>query len=252
MVTKITKTFKRHELKYFVTPLQFETIKNEIDKRLILDSFCRKQGCYSIYNIYFDTANDEIIKHCLSKPYYREKLRLRSYTVPLKGSDNIFLELKKKINGVSVKRRAVLPFAQANDFLTKRIVPLLKSYEDQEVIKEIAYFLSRYQVGPKVFISYRRLAYLDVDDPSFRLSFDFDILTRREEVSFFYGDYGTELLDTDDILMEIKCGKSIPFWLCRLLSEMGIHRTSFSKYGAEYKKFRAAPYLYQGVWEARR
>jgi hypothetical protein len=36
--------------------------------------------------------------------------------------------------------------------------------------------------------------------------------------------------------MEIKCSGNIPLWLCRMMSELGIKRTSFSKYGTEYKK----------------
>ena len=105
--------------------------------------------------------------------------------------------------------------------------------------REISCFQRRYAAKPKVFISYRRTAWFDREDPDFRVSFDFDIMTRRFDVSLDAGDYGTELLETDNILMEIKCGGAIPLWLCRLLWEMGVGRTGFSKYGAEYKKYCA-------------
>lgn len=232
----VTKTFKRYELKYFVTPAQFEIIRAALDNRMSLDEFCRKDGSYMIYNLYFDTPDDEIIRLSLNRPYYKEKLRLRSYTMPTCGEDTVFLELKKKIGGIVAKRRAIMTFAQATDFLEHGNIPALKTYEDNQVLCEISCFLRRYPVAPKVFISYERIAFADKEDPSLRVSFDFDILTRRSAVSLTAGDWGTELLDSGDILMEIKCGGAIPLWLCRMLSELGIRRTRFSKYGTEYKK----------------
>jgi hypothetical protein len=137
-----------------------------------------------------------------------------------------------------------MEFKQATDFLEQGTVPDLASYEDRQVLAEITAFIHRYQVEPKVFISYERVAYFDKDDPDFRVSFDSNILTRRSNVSLSAGDYGTELLDSDDILMEIKCGGAIPLWLCRMLSDMRIYKTNFSKYGAEYKQHIGRPFIY--------
>lgn len=39
-----------------------------------------KEGVqYNIYNIYYDHDQHDVIKHSISKPYYKEKLRLRRY-----------------------------------------------------------------------------------------------------------------------------------------------------------------------------
>jgi hypothetical protein len=192
-----------------------------------------------IYNLYFDTENDEIIRHSLDKPYYKEKLRMRSYTMPTSGDDTVFLELKKKIGGIVAKRRAIMTYAQATDFLEKGVLPALKTYEDRQVLSEIGCFMRRNPILPKVFISYERVAYFDREDPELRVSFDRNILTRRTDVNLLAGDYGTDLLDSDDILMEIKCSGSIPLWLCRMMSELGIRKITFSKYGTEYKKYSA-------------
>ena len=37
--------------------------------------------------------------------------------------------------------------------------------------------------------------------------------------------------------MEIKVGDAMPDWLVRKLSELGIYKTSFSKYGRAYTNF---------------
>lgn len=232
------KTFKRYEIKYFVTPSQFETLKEKFKEHMQLDGYCKKTGSYMIYNLYFDTENDDIIRRSLDKPYYKEKLRMRSYTMPTSGKDTVFLEIKKKIGGIVAKRRAIMEYAQARAFMENGIMPELKSYEDRQVMDEIAQFLRRYRAKPKVFISYERTAFFDKEDPELRLSFDKNILARRECVSFSDGDYGNEIIEDDRILMEIKCDGHMPLWLTQLLSEMKLYKSNFSKYGTEYKKYQ--------------
>ncbi|UWG98979.1 polyphosphate polymerase domain-containing protein [Dehalobacter sp. DCM] len=231
------KTFKRYEVKYLVTPDQYRIIRSELDKYMVLDKFCRKKGSYMIYNVYFDTENDDVIRRSLAKPYYKEKLRMRSYTIPVSGEEEVFLELKKKIGGIVTKRRAILTLNQANNFLKNGLIPDCDDYKDRQVLAEIADFLSRYPAKPKVFISYERTAFFAKDNPELRVSFDENILTRRDQVDLSSGDFGTDLLADDRILMEVKCEGHIPLWLCQLLSQLKIYKTTFSKYGTEYKNY---------------
>ena len=49
-------------------------------------------------NIYFDTSDDYLIRTSLSKPDYKEKLRLRAYGRPDENSE-AFIEIKKKFKG---------------------------------------------------------------------------------------------------------------------------------------------------------
>jgi SPX domain protein involved in polyphosphate accumulation len=229
----------RYEVKYFVSPEQYEAIKTELAKRMDPDKYCKNTGSYMIYNVYFDTDDDEIIRQSLEKPYYKEKLRMRSYKMPTSGDDTVFLELKKKIGGIVAKRRAKLTYAQALSFIECGAVSDLESYQDGQVLSEISEFLGRYPAKPKVFLSYERCAFFDRDDPDLRVSFDRNILARRDRPDLTSGDYGAELLMNDGILMEIKCSGQIPIWICKMLSEMKLYTTSFSKYGTEYRNYMA-------------
>jgi VTC domain. len=157
--------------------------------------------------------------------------------MPTCDADTVFLELKKKIGGIVSKRRAIMTYIQATDFIDKGIFPELNTYEDRQVMNEIAAFMSRYGVKPKVFISYEREAFFEKTNPELRVSFDRNILTRRENVSLKEGDFGIDLLEDDKVLMEIKCDGHIPLWLSSLLSEMKLFKTNFSKYGTEYRRF---------------
>ena len=232
-----TKTFKRYEIKYFVTPAQYTILCQELKKHMRLDPYCTDGASYMIYNLYFDTPDNTIIRHSLAKPYYKEKLRLRSYQMPTTDNDLVFLELKKKIGGIVAKRRAVLHYPEALAFISTGIPPQTDNYQDRQVALEIVNFLCRYTVLPKVYISYERVAYFGKVDKEFRVSFDKNILSRRSHVNLYDGDYGTELLADGLCLMEIKCAGAMPLWLTTMLSAMQIYPTSFSKYGTEYKRY---------------
>lgn len=64
-------------------------------------------GAYTICNIYYDTGDWRLICKSLEKPVYKEKLRVRSYGVPT-GDDKVFVELKKKYDGMVYKRRVAM------------------------------------------------------------------------------------------------------------------------------------------------
>lgn len=64
-------------------------------------------GAYTICNIYYDTGDWRLIRKSLEKTVYKEKLRIRSYGVPT-GDDKVFVELKKKYDGVVYKRRIAM------------------------------------------------------------------------------------------------------------------------------------------------
>ena len=73
-------------------------------------------GHSTICNIYFDTPNYLLARLSGEKPVYKEKLRLRTYGVP-KAESPSFVELKKKYQGIVYKRRIVMPYGEAYDWL---------------------------------------------------------------------------------------------------------------------------------------
>lgn len=230
-------SFKRYEKKYMLTEEQFNNLIPRLLEYMEEDEHCKSGEDYSIYNIYYDTKNSDLIKHSLSKPYYKEKLRLRSYKVPKSPKDKVFLELKKKIGGIVNKRRVVLTLEEAYKFLESGQRPITKDYISEQVINEIEYFLSRNTVYPTAYISYSRMAFFGKEDRDFRVTFDSNILTRRNDLYLEMGSFGEELLKPGSRLMEVKILGAIPLWLANIFSELSIYSTSFSKYGNEYKKY---------------
>lgn len=229
--------FKRYEQKLMLNQTQFEALIPKLLEYMNYDGNCKNGNEYSILNIYYDTCDNYLIRNSLSKPFYKEKLRVRSYGVIKSPNEKVFLELKKKIGGIVNKRRAVLTFQEVNDFITFGKEPVTDNYMNKQVIQEIKYFLSNNKVKPVTFISYKRIAFFGKDDKDFRLTFDRNIITRRNDLNFEKEIYGTQLLDQGQHLMEIKILSSVPVWLAEILSELKIYKANFSKYGTEYKKY---------------
>ncbi len=227
MASNVQCSFKRYEKKYMMTPEQFKRILLGIQNYVRPDEF----GNYTICNIYYDTDDFQLIRTSLEKPVYKEKLRMRSYGVP--GShDKVFVELKKKYDGVVYKRRVVMEASEAAGYINDARPPK----KENQICHEIDWFMKSYQPKPKVFIAYDRLAFAGLENSELRITFDTNLRWRDTELDLRAGDYGMPILSQDQILMEIKIPGSAPVWLARLLSENHVFPTSFSKYGTCYKQ----------------
>lgn len=190
-----------------------------------------KYGLHTICSIYFDTDDDRLIRNSIERPLYKEKLRLRSYGVPTNDDSEVFLELKKKYKGIVYKRREALTLFAAESYIQNGLFPA-----DSQIFREINYFRSYYSAYPKIFIAYDRIAMAGNSDTNLRMTFDFRIRCRRNDLDLQAGDHGTELLSSGSVLMEIKIPGAMPLWLCSALSQLKLYPVSFSKYGQFYIK----------------
>lgn len=188
-------------------------------------------GLHTICSIYFDTDDNRLIRNSIEKPLYKEKLRLRSYGVPTNDDFEVFLELKKKYKGIVYKRRQALTLSAAKGYIQNDLLPA-----DSQIFREIDYFRSYYSAYPKIFIAYDRIAMAGNSDTNLRMTFDFRIRCRRNDLDLQAGDHGTELLSSGSVLMEIKIPGAMPIWLCSALSQLKLYPVSFSKYGQFYIK----------------
>ena len=155
---------------------------------------------------------------------------MRSYG-PVCGNDSVFLELKKKYDGVVYKRRISLPLDLAEAYMHGEIA----MPSDTQIGREIDWFCHSYRdLIPAAHISYDRNAWFDRIDPELRLTFDRNILWQTEDCSLSALPCGHSILGAGESLLEIKTASAIPMWLVSLLNEAEIRKTSFSKYGSAY------------------
>ena len=231
----ITEVFNRCEHKYMLNRETYEKVLRIMDEHMEKDSHNIGHEPYTISNIYYDTPDDFLIRTSLSKPEYKEKLRLRSYGIPQGGDSEVFLEMKKKFKGIVYKRRSKLSLYEAYEFLETGTLPVIQDYMNPQVMRELEYFLKIYDLQPKLYLAYDRVAYFEKNNRDLRVSFDMNIRSRRYDLRLEKGDYGEKLFSEDLYLMEIKTSFAKPLWICDMLDFLEIRRQSFSKYGTEFK-----------------
>jgi hypothetical protein len=223
----VQMNFKRREVKYLITDEQRERLMQLFAQHMVADEW----GASTVCNVYYDTPSQLLIRRSLDKPEYKEKIRVRSYG-PAKPGKPVFLELKKKYDGIVYKRRCSASLSEVDAFFAGEHAPAT------QIEREIDFAIRRYEgIFPYVYLAYDREAFYGANDHDFRVTFDENILFRDYDMSLGSDIYGTPLLKDGKILMEIKCSGGIPLWMTQVLSEEHIYKTSFSKYGTAYSRY---------------
>lgn len=220
--------FRRVEKKYLLTKEEKDNLFNLIWPYIEEDKYFKS----IISNIYFDTVDNDIIINSIDKPIFKEKLRLRSYTVPVDMDSEVFLEIKRKFKGVVGKRRVSLKLKDFYDFYDNR------DYEKSQIFEEIRYAFDYYGLVPKIFVGYDRVSYKGKDDEGLRITFDSNLRSRFDNLRLEYEDTGDNYFDCDMYIMEIKTLGAMPFWLVDSLSKLKIYPISFSKVGRIYSSLK--------------
>ena len=219
--------FQRVEKKYKMSKAQYSAFFELTKDKLQADEY----GLHTIHNLYFDTDHYDLIRQSIEKPRYKEKFRVRGYGNVTEESP-VYLEIKKKYKGIVYKRRITVPCAVARDYLEKGIRPEVDAKQEQ-ILKEIDYFLKFYKPVPKIYLAYDRVAYFGTEDADLRITIDRNIRSRYDNLHLGCVE-GCRCLDPDMYLMEIKVAGAYPMWLAKLLGELEIYPVSFSKYGTIY------------------
>ena len=233
--------FDRIEKKYLITSKQKDAIRSAVKKHMNKDGYHKSE----VYNIYFDTANFDLIIKSIDNPNFKEKLRARSYG----GYDKVFLEIKTKLKGyeddetrerVGYKRRVLITH---RDF--ERLVRGEKTAEelarekvelgtDVQIAREVDYLMRFFDLEPRILVYYDRESY--VGEAGLRVTFDENLSFRNQNLSFKRESIDQKYFqDEKDTIMEIKAHGVIPLWLCRTLSSARAYPARFSKIGKIYE-----------------
>ncbi len=223
----LNKVIDREEQKYYLSNEQYDNLVSMIKDNIVPDNYFKE----TIYNIYFDNDDYELINRSLEKPLYKEKLRLRSYE-KTNMDTLVFLEIKKKLESNSNKRRISIKYQDYLNYINNNVLP-----DSGQIMEEIDYCFKKYRLKPKVKLRYDRLAYVLKEDNDFRITFDNNI--RYSLNSFDFNDIKCDkLFLKDGYIMEIKTFKGIPLWLNKILLNLEIYPTSYSKVGRLFESLK--------------
>ncbi|MGM0329545.1 polyphosphate polymerase domain-containing protein [Enterococcus sp. AZ084] len=226
---KLKNVFQRKETKYLIPTTQFHSFLKDLKKQMQIDEY----GLHTILSLYFDTPDDRFITNSMTKPKYKEKFRVRSYGLPQETS-MVFLEIKKKVNGIVYKRRMPLTYAEYLQWLDQKHFPKNK---DEQIPQEVNWLFKRNpDLSPKTMIIYERMSLFGTSDPDFRVTFDQNIRFRSTNLDLSITGDETLVAPEIGVLMEVKALGAYPLWFVELLNNYQLRKGSFSKYAETYQR----------------
>ncbi len=218
---------KRYEIKYLINESQRAYLERELEGRLFPDRY----GETTIASLYYDTPDFRLVRASLDRPAYKEKLRLRSYG-PASDTSPVFLEMKRKADGVVYKRRVQTTVPQADRFIAGDA----GLDASGQISAELTGFRDHYgSLQPACLIVYERIAYYE-SDGDLRLTMDRNPRYRMDDPVLGGSADGEPLLPAGYSILEVKVQQSMPLWLAGVLSRGNIYKSSFSKYGEAYRR----------------
>ncbi len=231
--------FDRVEKKYLIDDSQKQLILNEITKHMHHSEYFES----TVYNIYFDTDNYDLIIKSIDKPEFKEKLRARSY----EGYDRVFLEIKTKLRGKEMnygyKRRVQITvkdyekLVKGKKTAAELAVQKIEKAPDLQIANEVDYLINYLDLKPKILVYYDRTSFKG--ENLLRITFDENLKYRAKSLKFTQGKRDKSYFKNEkNIIMEIKANGVIPLWLAHALSQAKAYPTSFSKIGKVYETLR--------------
>jgi hypothetical protein len=226
------RRFNRFELKYLLTLKQAETLKKALSVCLVPDDNGGGDGHYTLSSLYYDSPGFRCFWENLDGIKFRRKLRLRRYETGeiLTEETPVFLEIKQRVDRVTQKRRAILPYREALRLCNDRQMPDCAP-DDRAVIEEIYVFLWQYNLRPASIVRYDRQAFIGTDhNPGLRVTFDTSLSFQGHQLHLHEEPSGLPMLPADSAIMEIKVNERIPIWLTELVAAQNLQLVGFSKY----------------------
>jgi hypothetical protein len=221
------RDFNRFEFKYVVPERAARELAAGLEGYAHPDPHSGPDG-YPVHSVYWDSPGLVFFWEKLDGEKYRRKLRFRRY----EGTDEIFIEIKQRMDRTVQKRRVLWPVERAQALFGRGdIDPALESEVDERVVME-ALFLCRYHgLEPKMAVGYRREAFFGTFESDLRITFDrrlqYDTHALDLRAPFKTGKY---LLDVDQVVVELKFNNRVPLWLTKLAQRQGLELQRLSKY----------------------
>jgi len=230
--------FNRLEYKYKMDRATMKSVTAALASRVTADPYSQgENGFYVVNNIYLDTQDDWFIRNSLDKPRYKEKMRVRYYGDVLAGTNSpTFIEIKKNFMKNGNKRRVTLPAGDIWSWVHEHKFPDAPNV-NQQILREMDIILKQYGPVYKTALFYDRRAFFSKEyGKSLRITYDYNIRYRNDNVNFHSGSAGQLIYPKDHYILEVKfVGMPMPMWFSRMLAEHGLVRQPFSKIGISWR-----------------
>ena len=218
----------RHELKFFISPLQYQVLSRTLKAMLNPDPNGDENNQYHIRSLYFDTAYDSALYDKINGTANRDKYRIRIYNF---SDQMIRLECKSKFRDLISKRSVRITRDLAEQLISADPTGLESTASGlvSDTFREMRTNL----LHPVVIVDYLREAYLHPAE-EVRITFDMQLRSGLNSVDMFNPYLPTvPPFDHDEIILEVKYNQVLPPYIASLLTYAlrdGACRSAISKY----------------------
>lgn len=219
---------RRFEFKYVLPERRVDQVRRSIRNFVELDSFTdRRKGYYPVTSLYFDNLSFKSYYDKLAGLKFRKKFRVRHYSSNVSNATPAYFEVKKRDEVIIFKDRFASSIRIVRDVLEKG------QYEKLTGDDNYGEFMSPFLSGrlrPMVLVTYKREAYMDVKNSNFRLTFDYDIRSKRVWGLDLESEDMDVTLNQGFVVLEAKFNRIMPAWFGMVIKSNNLINEAFSKY----------------------
>ena len=219
---------RRHELKFFITPGQYQVLSRMLRATLNPDPHGDENNQYHIRSLYFDTAFDTALYDKVNGTADRDKYRIRIYNF---SDAMIRLECKSKYRDLISKRSVRISRDLAEQLISAD--PTGLDTTASGLVSDVFREMRTNLLHPVVIVDYLREAWLHPAE-EVRITFDMQLRTGLGSIDLFNPHVPTvPPFDHEEIILEVKYNQVLPPYINNLLSfalRDGAARSAISKY----------------------
>ena len=214
----------RVEQKYIITEDKAAYLQYKLEQLMEYDPHA-KEGSYRIRSLYFDDFLDSFLKQNEEGNDFRRKFRIRTYD---NKQDIIHLEIKKKERGYTSKRKESLTRREADLLIHRQ--SWVPDGQAGEVKKSLYALMWLQGLQPVQIVEYDRTPFVERNG-NVRITLDRNIVGSSAVEAFWQDTLpAIPVLSTGRHILEVKYDEFIPDHLKKILNELSLPKTAFSKY----------------------
>jgi SPX domain protein involved in polyphosphate accumulation len=234
----------RYELKYVIDEACARRVRDLVRSYLQRDEHAIPEMRYSypIYSLYLDGPDLRLYRQTAHGHKNRFKLRVRYYDH--EPASPVFFEIKRRVNEVIIKERAVVRRAALHGLLSGRAAPRADCLHDQRdaesygALKHFCELRGALFAEAKVIVYFEREAWVLPADESVRVTFDRECAAARYAAHAANGDDASRGLrpaqwmdaGVPGVILELKFDDRFPIWMRELVRSCDLYRTTIGKY----------------------
>ena len=220
---------RRFEWKYCVPRELAGELSAALEPRVGPDAYCTGPDCiYRVRSLYYDTRDLRFYHEGKDGLKIRRKVRVRSY-----GTPQYFLEIKRKLDEVTVKERVPVPgsrLVEALNGVDPAVVLADRSPGDLRTLERFRSILITLGLVPTLLVTYVRRAMVGRNDPHLRITLDRDLRGRTRPGPNALDDEGKLFAFEPRHVLELKFNRRPPRWLMDIVARFHLKRVPYSKY----------------------